>query len=132
MHATGITVAAKISAVAAPQYRTMPSVGVATPIRKLHIDYVHPLSYPETASVEALLHWSEAARVNYEFIVRCADGTVATTGYTVQMMLDSDRNILMAPPPFIMEIREEWLAGSLEKRDRTPKTRLVHRTGPLR
>ena len=86
---------------------------VVTPIRKLHVDYHKPLSYPETASIEALLHWSEAARIDYEFIVRGGDGLIRATGYTVQMILDENRQPLIVPPPFLVEVREKWQRGEL-------------------
>ncbi len=90
---------------------------VLTPIRKFHADYLYPLSYPETAFVEVLLHWTEAARLDHEFIVRNAEQMIVATGYSVQMMLDADKRVMMIPPPFIVEIRERWRAGTLEKID---------------
>ncbi len=86
---------------------------VVTPIRKLHVDYLKPLSYPENASIEALLHFSEAARIDYEFIVRGGDGDISATGYTVQMILDLERRPLIVPPPFLAAIREKWKRGKL-------------------
>ena len=39
---------------------------------------------------------------------------IATTGYTVQLVLDHDNNLLLVPPPFIKEFREKWKAGELK------------------
>jgi acyl-CoA thioester hydrolase len=75
---------------------------------------MHPLSYPEEFTVEALLHWSEAARIDYEFIIRDGTGRIAATGYTVQLILDRNREVMMVPPPFLVAIREKWKAGELE------------------
>jgi acyl-CoA thioester hydrolase len=86
---------------------------VVTPIRKLHIDYLKPLSYPETASIEALLHFSEAARIDYEVIVRGGEGDIRATGYSVQMILDEERRPLIVPPPFLVAVREKWKRGEL-------------------
>jgi len=88
--------------------------GVLMPIRKLHVDYLHPLSYPETAFVEVLLHWTEAARLDHEFIVHNADEKIVATGYSVQMMLDMDKRVMMIPAKFIVEIRDRWRKGTLE------------------
>ncbi len=87
--------------------------GIISPIKQLHIDYQKPLRFDEPFTIEAILHWSEAARLNHEFILRNADGEVATTGYSVQLLLDSDGNLLMVPPPFFEDFRQRWQAGEL-------------------
>jgi acyl-CoA thioester hydrolase len=48
-----------------------------------------------------------------EFILRNEAREVTTTGYTVQMMLDADRNLLMLPPPFYREFLDRWRNGGL-------------------
>jgi acyl-CoA thioester hydrolase len=48
-----------------------------------------------------------------EFILRNEAGEVATTGYTVQLMLDADRNLLMLLPPFYREFLDRWRKGAL-------------------
>jgi acyl-CoA thioester hydrolase len=87
--------------------------GVMTPIKKMHLDYRLPLRFGESFSVEAIMHWSEAARINFEFIIRNQGGNITTTGYTVQMMLDREENILLIPPPFYREFLDRWRAGAL-------------------
>lgn len=87
--------------------------GVMTPIKKMHLDYRLPLRFGESFSVEAIMHWSEAARINFEFIIRNQGGNITTTGYTVQMMLDREENILLIPPPFYREFLDRWRTGAL-------------------
>ncbi|TRZ93167.1 acyl-CoA thioesterase [bacterium] len=89
------------------------NAGVVTPIKNMHIDYHRPLSFDTSFTIEAVLHWSEAARLNFEFILRDGDGLVATTGYTVQMMMDRDNNYLLAPPPLYREFCKRWQAGEV-------------------
>ncbi len=84
------------------------------PIRQLHLDYVHPLKFDETISIEAVLHYTIAARMDFEFIVRNADRQIACTGYSVQLMLDSDGELLLAPPRFFQEFLYRWKAGELD------------------
>ncbi len=88
--------------------------GVVVPIKQLHVDYHRPLGLREEVVIEAVLHWSKAARLNYEFIIRDAEGRTATTGFTVQMMLDAEDNICLVPPPFYEEFLERWKAGALK------------------
>ena len=85
--------------------------GVLTPIKKMHVDYSRPLRFQERFTIEAIMHWSEAARLNFEFIIRNDAGEVTTTGYTVQMMLDTEYNILLLPPPFYREFLDRWQGG---------------------
>jgi acyl-CoA thioester hydrolase len=87
--------------------------GVVAPIKKMHFDYHRPLRFQETVTIEGILHWSEAARMNFEFIIRNNNGELATTGFTVQMMMDSNENILVIPPLFYVEFCNRWKAGEL-------------------
>ena len=89
--------------------------GVVAPIKKLHFDYHRPLRLLETITIEGILHWSEAARMNFEFVIRNSNGELATSGYTVQMMLDTNENILVIPPAFYVEFCNKWKAGELER-----------------
>lgn len=86
---------------------------VVAPIKKMHIDYHRPITFDEEIRIEAVLHWSDAVRLNHEYVIRNQAGQLATTGYTIQLMLDMDQNVLMVPPPFYLEFREKWQAGEL-------------------
>ncbi len=88
--------------------------GVIAPIRKLHFDYFRPLRLMEHFTIESIFHWSDATRINYEFIIRDSTNEVATTGYTVQVLLDTNNNLFLAPPPFFKAFREKWKAGELK------------------
>jgi acyl-CoA thioester hydrolase len=89
--------------------------GVVAPIKKMHFDYHRPLRLLEKITIKAILHWSEAARMNFEFVIRNSSGELATTGFTVQMMLDTNENILVIPPAFYVEFCNRWKAGELER-----------------
>jgi len=89
------------------------AAGVVAPIKKLHIDYHLPLFLNERFTVEATMHWTEAARIDLSFVLRNGEGKVATTGYSVQMMLDAERNLLLAPPEFHRAFLERWRAGEV-------------------
>ena len=87
--------------------------GIITPIKQMHIDYFRPLRFPETFSIEGILHWSAAARLNFEFIIRNRAQEVTTSGYTVQMLLDREQNIMLIPPPFLRDFLARWQAGEI-------------------
>jgi acyl-CoA thioester hydrolase len=87
--------------------------GVFVPVRMFHVDFYRPLRLQEEVVVEASLHYSEAARINHSFVILDREENVATTGYTVQMMLDADRNLCVFPPPFYEDFLRRWrLSGS--------------------
>lgn len=87
--------------------------GILAPIKTLHIDYLHPLEFQEEIRIEALLHWTEAARINNEFTVYNSSGKKAATGYTVQMLLDLDFQLFMVQPEFYKEFCDRWKQGLL-------------------
>ncbi len=95
-------------------YMDFYSNGVVAPIKKMHFDYFRPLRFQETMRIEGLLHWSEAARLNFEFIIRNGKGELSTTGYSVQMLLDTSGNLLVVPPDFYQGFCRKWQAGELE------------------
>lgn len=87
--------------------------GVVAPIKQMHIDYRQPLRFGDRFTIEAILHWTEATRINHEFVIRNAGGEITTTGYSVQLLLDAQQNLLMLPPPFYQTFRQRWLSGAL-------------------
>ncbi|MEW5773276.1 MAG: acyl-CoA thioesterase [Thermodesulfobacteriota bacterium] len=88
---------------------------IATPIRVMHADYLSPLRYPARFTVQALLHYTEAARMNYEFVIRDEAGNVATTGYTVQVFVDESQNLLVTCPDFYLDFLRRWREGELSR-----------------
>ena len=87
--------------------------GIISPIKQMHVDYQRPLRFGEPFTIEAILHWSDAARLNHEFILRNAAGEITTTGYTVQLMMDQEDNVLMVSPLFYEGFRQRWQAGEI-------------------
>lgn len=88
--------------------------GVIAPIRKMHADYLRPLRFHEEFEVEGTLHWTDAARINFSYIITDSAGLITTTGYTVQVMLDRESNLLLVPPPFHSAFRKRWKEGELK------------------
>jgi len=87
--------------------------GVIAPLKSIHFDYLRPLRFGDAFSIEGILHWNDAARLDFEFAIRDAQGRLAASGYSVQLMLDLDANLLLLPPPFFVEFRERWRNGEL-------------------
>lgn len=94
-------------------YMDLYANGVLAPIKQMHIDYHHPLRFDESCVIEGVLHYSEAARINFSCTIRNQEGRVCTTGYSVQLLLDPQRNLQMTPPPFYRAFLDRWLEGRL-------------------
>ena len=85
---------------------------VPVPIRQMKIDYHKPLFFEDQITIEAILHWSDAARIDIEYIIR-KSAEVSCTGFTVQLMLDEKFKLLLAPPDFYLEFMDRWKRGML-------------------
>ena len=89
--------------------------GIVTPIKKIHFDFHAPLSFQDAFTTEAVLHYTEAARLNIEYIIRNSAGETVTTGYTIQLMLDRDSmDLNLVAPPFYEAFLERWKRGDVE------------------
>lgn len=94
-------------------YIEFKEAGAVLPIRCLHLDYLIPLKYMERFSVETTLHWHEAARLNMEYRIFNQQGHLATRGYSIQMMVDLDGNLLLEAPAFYRDFQKRWQLGEL-------------------
>jgi acyl-CoA thioester hydrolase len=86
---------------------------VGAPIVQLHIDYFRPLFLDEEFFVEASLIWHEGARINIEYRLIKTDGSLAASGYTVQMFVAEDGSPFMVTPGFIEASRKRWKNGEI-------------------
>ena len=82
------------------------------PVRQMCIEYLAPLFFEDDMEIEAILHWSEAARMGFEYRIR-KDDNIVCTGYTVQLMLDENSELLLSPPPFYLDFLDKWKEGLL-------------------
>lgn len=94
-------------------YLEFKEAGAVLPIRTLHVDYLLPLRYLEKFRVETTLHWHEAARLNIEYKIYNGEGRLSTRGYSVQMMVDLNGNLLLEAPSFYRDFQERWRQGRL-------------------
>ena len=86
---------------------------VMIPLKKFHIDYITPLEFQKTYEIETLLYWSEAAKLEFEYRIYDDAGKLVTMGYSVHLMIDFNKNILVARPVFYEKICRKWKEGSL-------------------
>ena len=94
-------------------YRDFEKRGVMIPLKKFHVDYILPLEFSKEYSIETLLYWSEAARLDFEYRIYDSGNKLATMGYSVHMMIDLKKDILVSKPDFYEEICAKWKEGKI-------------------
>ena len=95
-------------------YRDFFRHGVVIPLKKFHVDFHRSMEFGKPYAIEALLHWNEAARLDFEFQIRDEAGEPVSSGYSVQMMLDKSRGVLVLKPPFYEAFCQRWRNGELD------------------
>ena len=94
-------------------YPTMRREKFLAPIVQMHVDYHSPLRYDDEFMITARLIWSDAVRMNFEYILENSKGHVTATGYTVQLLTDLDQKILLARPEFVENLCSRWMKGEI-------------------
>ncbi|AKL98319.1 acyl-CoA thioesterase [Endomicrobium proavitum] len=87
--------------------------GINIPLKKFHVDYVLPLEFKQTYKIETLLYWNEAARLDFEFHIYNQKDELMTTGYSIHLMIDNVKGILVAKPAFFEKFCENWKKGQI-------------------
>ncbi len=93
-------------------YKDFYEAGLRAPIVKLHIDYFKPLRLAEEFTVRTALIWNDGSRLNTEYYLVKNNGTIATSGYTVQLLVDAaSGEVRLVPPELLERCRRRWRAG---------------------
>ncbi len=90
---------------------------VVIPLKIFHVDYVQPLHYGQSYTVETRLLWNDAALLEIEYTIYDADGKIMTTAFTTQLMVNKSNELLLEHPPFFQALRERWKAGILQAKE---------------
>ena len=70
------------------------------------------LELDELFTIKASMLWTEAARINIEYEITKEDGSLAATGYTVQLFSSATTGEpCFALPPLLEKQQERWKAG---------------------
>ena len=94
-------------------YMAMRVNGIAAPIVQMHLDYISPLYFDNELKIEAILHWTDSLKLNFEFRLTC-EGRLVARGYTVQLFVDLQGNLVILPPNLIKNFRQKWANGELK------------------
>lgn len=91
------------------EHRTM------APIVQMHVDFKSPLRFDETITIETYLHWNEAMRLDFSYVIKDSRNQIAATGYTVQLLVEPNGEVLFTAPQWIVDFRDKWQAGHWNK-----------------
>lgn len=95
-------------------YTEFADSGVIIPIKRFFIDYIAPLEFNKEYTVKAILHWNEAPRLDFEYEIYSSDNKLVTRAYTIQMMTDKDKNLVLVKPKFYEEFCKKWQQGLIK------------------
>lgn len=94
-------------------YQDFYNNGILIPVRQMHIDYLSSLYFGKTYEIKAKLFYSEAAKLNFDFTILDESKNTMARGYTVQLMVDKEKNLLFEWPTFTHKFLDDWKTGKL-------------------
>ena len=90
-------------------YMTIFSNGFYAPLVELNFKYKKPLVYEMQPEIIITYVPPPAAKIIFDYlIIDTADGSEVATGRSVQVFLDSDRQLVWENPDFYQKWKEKW------------------------
>lgn len=84
--------------------------GIVTPIVKIECDYKRMLKYGDKVLIETTYWDTEAAKLIFTFEIKNADTKeLVATGKSIQVFLNTDRELLLNVPEFIVNWKKQHL-----------------------
>lgn len=91
------------------EYMTVYEAGYMTPVVKMEIEYKSPVFYGQEVIVETTFINSPAAKIVFEYNIKCAEtGNILTIAKTQQVFINAQtRELELTPPPFFIEWKKK-------------------------
>jgi acyl-CoA thioester hydrolase len=83
------------------------------PIAAMHIDYIKPLTMPDEFTIVTRLHWTDAVKLNFSYKLISAQNQIMATAYTVQILTNFQREVMLIRPPYIEKFCNAWKENRL-------------------
>lgn len=97
-------------------YHTFKDNNAIAPVVQMHVDYKQPLRFDELFTVESRLHWTESVRLNFSYRLINREGKTVATGYTVQLLTDTNGVVQLIAPEWLLEFGRKWKEGAWQNR----------------
>lgn len=92
-------------------YMRMFKMGVYAPLVDLRFQYRKAMNYEMNPEIKITYRPTDAAKIIFDYEIRDRkDGSLLATGYSVQVFLDENYNLLLFNPPFYEEWKKKWLS----------------------
>lgn len=96
------------------EYLYMFDMGFYAPLVELHFEYKRPLKYKDKGRVEITFRDTDAAKIIFDYKIFSVDtNELIATGYSVQVFLDTDYNLVWSIPVFFLQWKQ--MNGLIEK-----------------
>jgi acyl-CoA thioester hydrolase len=91
-------------------YEDIAQSGIWTPVVELHIDFFHPLKMDEIIIVETHYIKTSAAKICFDYIIyrQSLESRIVAKGYTTQVFIDSEGNLMLNPPEYYVQWQKQW------------------------
>lgn len=94
-------------------YKDFITERIKVPVKHFFVDYIQPLFFDETICIKAKLHWCDAARLNMTYEILNEKNQLASTGYTIQMFMNENNELLLVLPKCVEAFRKKWKEGRI-------------------
>ncbi len=95
-------------------YLDLYSNNILAPLKKIHIDFLSPVFFREEINIECILHYTDASKIQTEYIIKKQDNTIAATGYVIQMLLNPDYQLFLTQPEYYKNFCDMWKKGEFK------------------
>ncbi|MDR2682992.1 MAG: acyl-CoA thioesterase [Dysgonamonadaceae bacterium] len=86
--------------------------GYYAPLVDLKFSYKKPLTYGKKARIDITYRNTEAAKIIFDYeIFDTDDGSLIATGYSIQVFLDRQYQLVWNNPPFYEAWKQQWGLG---------------------
>ncbi len=91
-------------------YMMMFKLGVYAPLVDLRFQYKKAMTYEMKPKIKITYRPTDTAKIIFDYeIFDSADGSIIATGYSVQVFLDHDYNLMLYSPDFYNEWKKIYL-----------------------
>ncbi|MDR1543436.1 MAG: acyl-CoA thioesterase [Prevotellaceae bacterium] len=96
------------------EYLYMFEQGFYAPLVELHFEYKRPLRYRDLCRIEISYRNVDTAKLIFDYRIYDADNELVATGYSVQVFLDMQYNLMWELPEFMKRWKEKYLSMGFE------------------